>query len=314
MKHKAFLEAIRLETLGFSLGDPWRSTNESITCIIPIIRESNEKRKYITSYETKGMLLIQDGGDINKAIVMNKGVKPVFLRMGEILKGETQERAITASRIILPKEKVEVDVVCIHASKPIYAGSELKTKGIVPSRDALYAQSNYKVGRSFRAVNQSKSWDADREYHSLAQSSIPVALASTNSDNMSEVHTKVSKEFEQLVKDVPLLDNQIGVALIDSNGFYFLDCFDLHLSWKELKESIVGKESLKIGQKDEEGVFNYKPKKAKGLITEILGKGFDEKVIYEDKSTKTIAIDRKDISGEIALYKDNLIHLILQRK
>lgn len=317
---KAFVEALRTETLGFGFGKPWRYGEHSITCVVPIIRSSDEERKYITSFEANGDLEIKDTGSIDKVDVTNKGKKPIFMRVGEILSGDTQERSLVMSRVVYPGKTITVNVVCVHASKPISGGTSFKSRSIAPERDVLYVQACHNQCSAEGAVNQSLSWNADKEYYGRATSNILFAdalgnqISNIRNDDLTSVHEKVSEVFEDVIKDMPLIDNQIGFALIDMSGFHSLDVFDLHESWKKVKEIIAGKESLKLSEQEDEGVFEYKPDVASKKIKDVLEKGYDEKVIYKDEDTRTVTFEIGKCVGEAVLLNDQVIHLLLSRK
>ena len=353
MKLQVLIGAIRDEQLGFHLAEPWRHTETSITCVVPIVREVEEgkERDYLTSAEAGEKLEIVDSGQINKATVINKTDKPVFMRSGELLKGDTQERSLTMSRLIMPGEKTEIDIVCINASKGIRSGTSFSSSGYAPSRDALYMSSIHEDG----AVNQNQSWKEDKSYTQRAKMSAETRLKSVSDsggmcanvegltadeanharqvysstlssvrsmgssgvDNTTEFRDEVNKAFEDVIKDVPLLQDQVGMILIDTKGFYNLDCFDFTESWKAIKEALVGKECLAIAEKEEEddSVFQYKPEKAKTHIQKVLGRGFEEKVVFENKdhNIKTVTLNFENYFGEEVLLADEVIHLMIAR-
>ena len=315
MKHKAFVEAIRNESLGFLLGNPWRYGEQSISCVVPILRQTKTRQSYFVLAKAPDVE-ITDTGSIDKAMVYNKGDKPIFIRMGEIFKGQTQERTAIMSRIVMPKKKVEIEVGCVHASKGISAGTEFKSGGYAPMRDHFYASTGGK-GSSAGRISQSASWDMDRTYTSHAGNACNAFNGSSfniSMDDLSSVHQKTQEVFDEVLKKVPLFDNQIGMSLIDDRGFHSLDCFDIPLSWKDVKEAIAGKECLAISQTDDEGVFVYQPDRAKKVIKDVLKKGFEERVGFEEKDVKTILLSQNGYAGEVVTLKDNIIHLLLARE
>ena len=131
---------------------------------------------------------------------------------------------------------------------------------------------------------------------------------------MKALRDAAKEIFSDVIKRVPLSEDQVGMALIDTKGFHSLDCFDLALSWKELKEAITEKESVQLSEKDGSGVFQYRPEKARESIVEVLGNGWAEKVIFDSAETKTVVLDTDRYSGEAVLLGDSVIHLLLARK
>jgi hypothetical protein len=321
MNFKAFMGALSTQTLGFSFGNPWRPSDNAITCVVPILRELQraEERGYITAEEAGNKLEIIDSGRINKATVSNTGEVPIFIRMGTLLKGNTQERAVTISRIIAPGQTTDVEVVCVHASKGIVIGTKFSSGGYAPRKDEMFASAVYNCG----SVNQSVSWTGDREYHQSTVRSFQgndsvlntsINFSQISADNVSETHQKVLDAFKDIAKDMPYTINQIGFGLIDMKGFHSLDCFDLPESWKAVKEAITGKEALQIAKKDESGVFQYNPNKAAEIMTGAVGQGYEDKIVFEDSSTKTIAFDTAHHIGEAVMLGDTVIHLLMSRK
>jgi hypothetical protein len=310
MKTKTFIKAIRTETLGFRLGEPWRYSDKNLSVILPIIRVSELKPNYIVlAKATK--VKIEDTGKIEEVSVLNNEDVPVYIRLGEIFRGKTQERTAIMSYIIPPKEKRIIQVNCVHASKGISSGAIFHSAGYVPKRDSNYIMSN--TGE--RIIGQSQSWAMDINYsQEIKTCGYGFAISNVQADDLAAVRDAVDKEFSNILKEVPLFDNQIGMAMIDDKGFYLLDCFDLFDSWKDVKESIVGKESLAIVKEDQKGVFEYKPQNAKEMVKKVLEKAFIEKEIYSDNGGKTIALSTDTIVGEVTLLNDKVVHLILTRK
>tara|TARA_R100001530_G_scaffold1886_1_gene3246 strand:- start:21194 stop:22174 length:981 start_codon:yes stop_codon:yes gene_type:complete len=326
MKLRLFIEAIRNESLGLSLGDPWRYGENSITCVVPILNSAKEAPSYLTFPQAKN-LEVKDTGKIDLISLYNKEDKPVFIRIGDVVKGGSQERSFTMSRLIMAKEKVKVPVVCVHASKGIFEGTKFGYGGISPMRDSYYNDSNLRGVR----VNQGESWSHDTKYASnavgcmMAHSggtqgssnqvgSIVDEVQSFRADDMVNIRDTVNKNLDEVLKKVPLFDNQVGLILIDEKGFYNLDCFDLHIPFKSIKEALIGKESISISSKAEDSVFEYKPKNVKSSIKKVLERGFEEKEVFGKEETSTVVLDYKDYTGEAVLFKDELIHLMIARK
>lgn len=332
MDLKTLMGALSTQTLGFSFGTPWRPGDDAITCVVPILRELKdaEERGYVTFEEAGDKLEIIDSGRINQATVANTGELPIFMRMGTLLKGDTQERSLTISRIIMPGVKTDIDIVCIHASKEIVGGARFRADGYTPGKDTLFARTAY-VSKSGGGVNQGASWRHDKMYYEntvrsfagggtgtlvsdMARAAASLNFAQVSADNMTETHQKVLDAFKDIAKDMPLFPNQIGFGLIDMNGFHSLDCFDLPDSWQAVKEAITGKEALKITEKDNSGVFKYDPDKAADVMKDATGQGYESETVFEDSNTKTIAFDTSDHIGEATMLGDKVIHLLMSRK
>jgi hypothetical protein len=132
------------EKFGFKFGKPDRPSAESLSCILPILRETSQTRSYITFAETEEVLAT-DSGTINKVNLENTSKSNVFLRSGTIFAGKgTQSRALTRSAVLFPCQKVALDVRCVHASHGIRSGSKFAYDGITPlSVDSAFYTSGY---------------------------------------------------------------------------------------------------------------------------------------------------------------------------
>lgn len=324
---EAFIQAIREELLGFSIGNPWRFTEQSLTCVVPIIRSLDQKPEYIVLAKAKNVD-IKDTGSIHKISLTNNESLPVYVRIGELFKGATQERAATRSFLIMPKETVEIGVNCVHQTKGIVSGTKFIPGGYVPERDAIYVNNLYDGGKQnglFGYETQHLSWTADKAYTTKIKSCTTrglfaarcshldiETLKSVNDDDIVEARDKVNEILQDVLKKVPLFDNQIGIVLIDRDGFYSLDCYDLHASWKDVKEAIIGKESVSIAESDDNNVFQYKSENAKSSIKTILEKGFEKKTVF-DTGYEVVGIKYDKYVGEVILLRGNVIHLLITR-
>ncbi len=337
---QAFVGAIRDQSLGISLGYPWRYDKGSVTCVVPIIRvEAEPKERGYLLLSEADKLTVLDGGNINRVQVVNAEDVPVFIRMGEILKGGTQSRAVTFSQVVMPGEKRELSVVCVHASRPIMSGTVLDSAGYVPNREAFFSMQNMSPNVAF--TDQAASWSADREYGGEVRSYLAqadpiqadldrmghgagigtVSHPGTGfpdlplEDDITSARDTAQKVLDDVLKGVPLFDNQIGVVLIDRRSFYLLDCYDLAASWKVVKEAMVGKECLAIADRDDDSVFLYRPENVHGVIKKVLGQGFSEKDLYAGNGqTLTIGLEFDTFIGEAVILDERVIHLMVVRK
>jgi len=103
------LQTILEEKDNFQFGESWRFSDDSLVAVLPILRKSDKTRNYIILKEAKNVE-ISDTGQINRVRITNNEDKPVYIRMGEIFTGKTQERIAIRSHVILPKESVDVEV------------------------------------------------------------------------------------------------------------------------------------------------------------------------------------------------------------
>lgn len=308
---KNFINAIREEKEGFSFGDPWRFDEASLVAVLPVLRQSREKRNYIVLAEAK-KFKIEDTGNINSVLITNEEKEPIFVRAGEIFKGKTQERATTISRVVMPGKTEKIDVVCVHQSKGIVKGTTFERGGFAPA--------SVNVRES-----QSEVWANSVNFMSSAQDSlaslrevesISMGVGSASWGKMDDLTTNIkefSKAIETILKKVPFAKNQVGIVLLDTQGCAGLEAFNLSQSWKALKDDVIQREGEKISEVDKEGVFEYKPKKAKETTKKTLRETFEESTLYKDKDTQTIGISHGDFIGEATILKNKVIHLNLTR-
>ena len=315
---KEFIDNICNETMGFSLGDPWRISDSSVVCIVPITRHTDQEQVYEVSSRAKDSLIIEDTGNIDVAIIHNNGDLPIFFRLGEILSGSTQERSLKFSRVVPRKSTIKADIVCVHASRPISSGAVFKTSGYAPGREAFNMSAMYIDGN----INQSESWNRDAKYIEKLKASPSLKrevshaldLDALKSDDLSTARDAIKNALDDVIKKVPLFDAQVGMVLIDTSGVSLLECFDIPLSWSDVREAIVGKEADRLMEKDESGVFEFRPEKAKELIRTMLSSSYDEKIINDDGHTRIVVLDGETHTGEVVVIGDQVIHLLFARK
>lgn len=308
---KEFIASIRDEKKGFTFGDPWRFDEKSLTAVLPILRKSKERRAYLVLQEAKRVKQ-EDTGDINSILVTNNEKKPVFIRVGNIFKGKTQERAVTISRVVMPGRTEKIEVVCIHQSRPIKPG-ETYSEGITP--------------RSVDLTGQGETWGSASAFQAMASDTLSSLsdigavsdasvgrIASVKVDDISSNLKEFSEAIEGVLKKVPFVANQVGIVLLDTKGCAGMEAFNLSDSWKAIKDDVVRREGEKIAEVDKDSVFEYKPRKAKGQAEKVLDAKFKEEPLFKDNDAETIKISYKKLVGEVTILKDKVIHLNLIRK
>ena len=263
------------------------------------------ERDYITLAEATKMKM-EDTGSINSVLVTNNEDKSIFIRSGSIFKGKTQERASTVSRIVFPNTTEKIDVVCIHQSKGIQAGADFSYGGYTPSSIDL-------------TKGQSETWSDVSMYcasagRGMSSGEIKTSSSSTPpSDDLVSHLKEFGKKIESILPKIPYVENQVGVFLLDTEGCYALEAFDLTKSWKSIREDVIRREGEKIIEVDKEGVFEYKKEKAKDTGSEVLNKTYTESPLYDSSKTKTYSLKTEDYVGEATILGDKVIHLNLMR-
>ena len=313
-----FITAVKEEKQGFSFAEPWRYSDEALTAVMPIIRETIVDRNYLTLAEAGDTIKMRDTGTVGAVGIENIGDTNVFIRAGTIFEGDTQNRAASFSRMIFPGQKVPVEVVCVHASHGVNSGSVMAYGGIVP--------------QSLNLSSQHKAWDSVSAYALRTESShqpvdtrpvlasqfhemiAPPSNLRGERDNLVGSMRLYNKSVEGILKSIPLLVNQVGMAMIGHDGFHGLEAFNLDLPWSALKEDVVKREGETLSKLDEYLTFNYNPEKAKLEVQNALDHKFKATVLFESNKTQTLSLTNGNIVGEATVFEDKVIHLDLARK
>ena len=180
------LQAISEESMGFRFGKPERPNESSLTCILPIVRETSQVRQYITMPETE-QVLVFDSGTINKLNLKNASKSNVFVRSGTIFEGKgTQSRAVMRSAVLFPGTEVALDVRCVHQSHGIRSGAEFKYGGITP-----FSVDTQVYSAGYRPQDQHSTWNAVRQTSAVMQAmanpeqaSVPIPAAAPRSPSL----------------------------------------------------------------------------------------------------------------------------------
>ena len=313
-----FITAVKEEKQGFSFADPWRYNEEALTAVLPIIRETVVNRNYLTLVEAMDTIKMRDSGSVGEVKLENIGDTNVFIRAGTIFEGDTQNRAASYSQMIFPGQKVPVEVVCVHASHGVNSGSVMAYGGIVPQ--SLNLSDQHKAWESvsayaLRAETTHQPVDTRpvlaSEFHEMIA---PPSVKRGEMDNLVGSMKLYNKTVEGILKSVPLLVNQVGMAMIGHDGFHGLEAFNLDLPWSALKEDVVKREGETLSKIDKHLTFNYKPEKAIQEVQNALDHKFKAKVLYENRRTKTLSLTNGSIVGEATVFEGKVIHLDLARK
>ena len=291
------------------LGEPWKIP-KTLTVAIPILRHRYSERKYRLLQEVKDEVEIKDSGSISKAILKNRSGSPVFVRKGTLLKGQTQERGVTFGMVVLPFLEKEIEVRCVHASKPIRMGANLKPSRHLaprPVMTAFYA----------RAPSQSYTWSMVAH----ATSSLSRLTAGGPSqiqmldDLVGALETsRFKEEVEKVLEKIPAdLNDQVGIAIIDIKGVVGVEIFDHPDSWRALSKSIVRQYADVLTETSE--LFEIKKEKAVEVLMNFLAeiRKAEKEKIHQDRNTETFLIKGEKIAGEYTTLDGKTIHLIASR-
>ena len=320
-----YFQKIAEEKDGFSFGESWRYSEDSLVALLPILRDSEKVRNYLLLRESE-KATISDTGNISKVKVFNGDSKPIYIRMGEIFVGKTQERVAIRSYMVMPNEKIDIEVKCVHASKGIFGGTTMTSGGTV-SDNVMATMST----ASFRlkSVDQRKVWrDVAMNATNLSASAnsfltsdilhtgednIEFDISSVSDDFVSNINN-FSKTINKVLEKVPFFKNQVGIATIAVEGIIGIECFDLTKSWEVLKEDVIKKEGEHLAQSQNDSPFEFKKEKAAKTVKSLLLTDFEEKTLFKTKDYRIIGLNSEKYTGEIVEMKDEVVHILVIKK
>jgi len=290
------------------LGNPWKIPKPLIV-VIPILRHKYGRRNYRLIQEAEDKIEIKDSGSISKATIRNKTDTPIFIRKGTLLKGQTQERGVAYGIIILPEIESEIEVRCVHASKPIRIGANLRpSKHLAPRAvmTAFYA----------RSPSQSHTWSM-ASYATSAMSRLSSQSYQSGIDDLVGAleTTKFKEDIEKILEKIPAdLEDQVGIAIIDLKGVVGVEIFNHPDSWKALSKSVI-RHYADILTEETSDLFDIKIDKAKEVLMKFFEKirKSEKEKVHEYKNTATYMIKGKNIVGEYTTLNNKTIHLIASR-
>jgi hypothetical protein len=137
------------------------------------------------------------------------------------------------------------------------------------------------------------------------------------SDDLSSTYDTFSNEFDDVIRKVKLVDDQVGLAMISDGGCQTIEIFDAHTSWKALHEDAIKRLGPSVAHKDEDNVFEYKPEKAQEVVKKVLAMDFKENLIYNHKPNNgdpafaVYGLTADQYTGEVVEFDGKVIHLML---
>jgi hypothetical protein len=159
---------------------------------------------------------------------------------------------------------------------------------------------------------------------STAQGSAPTPgafdVAIPRVDDLASHCENFSKTFDDVTAKIRWVENQAGFALLTNNGVETIETFDSPFSWKAIHEDAVKRLGSRVLGKDEEGVFDYKPERAKALIRKVLAGKFTENLIYEHRPSNgelhvlILGLSGDRYVGEVVELDGRVIHVMLIRQ
>lgn len=343
------LHGIAAEEEGFRLGDPWRYSDESVVAVLPVLRDLERERSYITFTEAGDILEVVETGHVNSARVKNNNGTAVFLRAGEILAGGTQERATVESTVVESGQQVEIPVVCIHQSRGLRTGAKFTPGGYTPRtvQETIYrnyygsggltARTSWSARHARASSAQGSTWEGIRgltENYSARlaarrgeiESEQPLGAAEVTSrrpadiappaDDLVSAVGRYTQAIGDVISKVPYVENQVGLATIGMEGIQACELYDLRQSWAAVRESAVKQqgEDLSKVMSDLDQVFRYDPENAGRVFRALLTTAFETEKTGGNESWSTHSLRSQHYIGDITFINGELLHLYLVRK
>lgn len=266
--------------IGFKFGTPWRYSDKSLGVIVPILKTGDiGEREYITLEEARNEgIKFKDSGSINKVIIESSLSHPIFVRSGTVLKSQgTQSRAVESSVVIVPKEEKnkrsdapeivitmqEIPVRCIYASKAIRAGSAFAYGGDVPIevRSALLSRSGQAStwravkGATHRFMSARIAYGSGRGTHGNFGGNVSFTASNDNLSGVMEEVEKFTAEIDEILKKVPIFEDQVGSVFLDMKDVVGIELFDHPKSWEAIHKEVEKRLGESI-TKEEEKTFS----------------------------------------------------------
>lgn len=165
-------------------------------------------------------------------------------------------------------------------------------------------------------------WDDSgiRSFYGNIPNSIHSGTLEINDDLFQTQETfGASDVVMNLLSKLKLVDDQVGLGIIDEKGVQTIELFDVYASWKALHGDAVKRAGSNLVRDDSSDVFKFAPEFANDAICKVLGSKFKENVIYEWRSVDNkpavtvIGLTGEKHVGELVELDGRVIHMVLNR-
>ena len=342
---KNILSAIADSKQGFTFGQPKRVDDNALGIVLPILRKTAAHRNYTTFSEVEAEVFLTDTGMIDRVHAKNGTDQTVLIRSGMILKGKTQERVVVKSAVLAPGQEQDIEVRCVHASRPISKQADMKYGGYVP--DNLTRTIITTAGSTDQGVIWNEVRGATACYFSIqgrgSSMGIPHqtytavdgdSIIAENaaaivhggeyvvpaSDDLFGSISKFAAGMADKLGKITRLDNQAGMALLTENGCETLEAYDVPQSWEAMHEAAIARSGETLFRMDEDSAFEYKPERAVGQVQTVLRQEYDQRVLYEHRPSngeahvRIVSLTGPTHVGQAVEIDKRVAHLILVRK
>lgn len=321
------------EEVGFKFGSPWRYSDKSLGVIVPILRldaYSAEQREYLTLEEAKDKgVTFKDTGHIDRVIVESSLGVPIFIRSGTALKSAgTQPRVVETSTMIVPegpkKEEIppipiitkqEILVRCIYASKPIQKESRFTHAGDVPLEVRSELLSKSDQARTWSAVSHATNRFMGSHVLGSGRSGRGSArMMNASSDDLVGAMEEVDKftpNLDEILKKVPLFEDQVGAVFLDMKDVVGMELFDHPRSWEAIHKEVEKRLGESVAKEEDQSFFKPDYDKVKPLTLTFLKKLIEsKKTEISHGITSTVSLKGDGVIGEATTINGKVIHLV----
>jgi len=299
---KQFLKEIKEGRNGYSLGEPWKFSDESVGVVVPILKKNAEKRDYITYPEVHEDVDFEDKGGISPITATPNIDKSIFIRAGTVLEGISgQDRAVIHSMIF--DNIKDIDVRCVHASRPTHRGGKFKYQGFAPRK----VQTNLRKGqnRTWNSVNVLSAQIGSGRSHVYGAS-----LSHDDLPSIKKAQKKLDKNLQSILKQVPVMENQVGAIIVGLKGVVGIEAFNHPKSWKSQYKEVIEQYSDELSKKIESELISFDDKKVnhviKKFLTDIAQCSEFERI---DENSHSIKMQR--YIGEAVTLNNHIVHLFV---
>ena len=319
---------------GYDLGEPWKFSKDAMGVVIPILCSKTFTRDYTTYPEVKDKIDFRDKGGISPITGKSDVKESVFIRAGTVLKGVSgQDRAVIYGMMMQPHEDIDVKVRCVHASRPTSHGGKFEYSGLSPrvvqqslrkgqsetwrSVGNYYAMSNFSLTHDdseLRAMSTrgARRFGATSSISHLDDSQRVGAVKRIKHDDLpsiKEAQLEMDKNLQNILKQVPVLENQIGAVIVGMKGVVGVEAFNHSESWKVQYKEVIEQYTDELGQEAKDSLFTFDDTK----VMEITRKFLNDinSATFDMIDTDTFTIRMKGYLGEAVRHNGHIVHMFV---
>lgn len=294
-----------LESMEF--GTPMEFRN---LCIIPITAPES-KTSYIDMNDEEAKQVkvteIDDSGSVPELKLSNPTEKLLFIIDSEEFIGAKQNRVSNASILVNKKSEVRIPVSCVEEGRWSYKSREFETsKNMMPYKMRFVMMKkvteNLEIGRKHYS-DQGEVWNEVRKFHKTAGTDSPTGAMKDSLDN-------ISFDLEQYVELLKSNEDRNGFIAFINGRIAGMEFISRVRSFKNLEEKVIRSLASEAIFNSSEITENTDYKAEIYAFIQNLKKAscgkFKSVELGDD-----IRIKGESLSGSALVYKDELIHLMV---